>query len=402
MKKMVLLLLAFACIAYADNVTYEWNSTLFFAFDSEAYGVAIDSQNNSVFSGYIFNFEGGIDFFVVKLDSSGSQLWNFTYNNGAEEVANDVAIDSEDNVIAVGYEADGDHLLVFKFNSSGSQLWNKTFDDPAVTDIGMGVAIDSNDNVIVGGKTIVGGNYAYLIIKYNSSGDYQWNSTCAIGNELQDVAVDSADNIIATGGYQKYFTIKFNSSGSALWNATFNQTGSNWAYGVAVDSSDNVIVTGTSNSTYFFTIKYNSSGSFLWNATDIEGEAYDVTVDAFDNIYVAGYSYNGVDLDAYFVKYNSSGDFILNQTFDSGDEDVAYAIANGSVAIAGYSTSGGVKGFMTAKYKTQESQPETPASIIIIQAPGFGAAETILLFIAALSLALFSSRNQCRRQPARQ
>ncbi|NMC59849.1 MAG: hypothetical protein GYA51_10785, partial [Candidatus Methanofastidiosa archaeon] len=52
-----------------------------------------------------------------------------------------------------------------KYDSSGNQIWAKTYDSGR-DDYGLGVATDSQNNVIVTGEVYNGTNWDYCTIKY--------------------------------------------------------------------------------------------------------------------------------------------------------------------------------------------------------------------------------------------
>jgi predicted alpha/beta superfamily hydrolase len=81
------------------------------------------------------------------------------------------------------------------------------------------------------------------------------------------LAVDSQDNVIVTGysangPTSSYYTIIYDKDGNEIENATYGNGGDNQALGVAVDSEDNIIVTGYSTNengnTDYYTIKYKT------------------------------------------------------------------------------------------------------------------------------------------------
>ena len=69
-----------------------------------------------------------------------------------------------------------------------------------------------------------------------------WEQSYSTGyNWLMDLAIDSNDNIIATGWNHGTATIKYNSDGEVVWIETDSSVDSAWA--VTIDSLDNIIVT---------------------------------------------------------------------------------------------------------------------------------------------------------------
>ena len=184
-----------------------------------------------------------------------------------------------------------DDIFLVKYNSSGTKQWTKKlgiFDNES----GVSMTVDSSDSIYVTGytKEVYDGNsnsenYDIFLMKYNSSGTKQW--TKQVGNSTADigmgVTVDSSDNIyvtgIASGGLDRntgsvgedIVLLKYNSSGTKQWTKQLGSSSSNFAWDVTVDSSDNIYVTGFTNGSleeYFnqgiyydiFFVQYNSDG----------------------------------------------------------------------------------------------------------------------------------------------
>ncbi|HDS45131.1 MAG TPA: hypothetical protein ENN68_03405 [Methanomicrobia archaeon] len=338
-------------IKYDSNGTALWNM----AYDGEgfadtAFSVAVDSMDNIIVTG-ISDLGGNGGYHTVKYNGSGFELWNVTSDGGSDKGAFSVAVDSKDNIIVTGYsstDAGNLNYYTIKYNSSGSELWNMT-DDGGSDDGAWSVAVDSKDNIILTGLSDLGGDFDYYTIKYNSSGSELWNATYDGGSDdaASTVTVDSKDNIIISGrsdlgGYWNYYTIKYDSKGFELWNATYDGGSDDEAWSVAVDSKDNIIVTGDSylREMNYYTIKYDSSGSELWNATYDGGsddEAWSVAVDSKDNIIVTGYSFSGLlgTEDYYTIKYNShlSAGVICGEQKTPGFEVI---FAFGDVLVVAY------------------------------------------------------------------
>jgi len=336
-------------LSASNSVVIKWNRTWGGIDGDYGMGVAVDSSDNVYLAGQTDSFgAGGYDMVLVKYDSSGGQQWNRTWGGIDGDYGEGVAVDSSDNVYLAGvtsFGAGGYDMVLVKYDSSGGQQWNRTWGG-SLFDFGMGVAVDSSDNVYLAGQTYSfgAGDYDMVLVKYDSSGGQQWNRTWGGSNwdSGMGVAVDSSDNVYLAGNTESYgagwddmVLVKYDSSGGQQWNRTWGGGNRDYGWEVAVDSSDNVYLAGGTGcfgagSVDMVLVKYDSSGGQQWNRT-WGGSNWDsgsgVAVDSSDNVYLAGTT-GSFDLgwdDMVLVKYDSSGGQQWNRTwggsiyFDSGE-----------------------------------------------------------------------------------
>ena len=107
------------------------------------------------------------------------RLWYDTGSQGGKGVA----IDSYGHIYQTGYTTSGPFGLndgkLIKLDSSGAPIWNRTW-GTTQNDGGYGVALDSNEYVYVVGTADYGtaeNLEKFILLKYDSSGNYQWNRT---------------------------------------------------------------------------------------------------------------------------------------------------------------------------------------------------------------------------------
>jgi len=183
-------------------------------------------------------------------------------------------------------DSDGTTNSCFSTSISSRQLARSS------NDYAYGVATDLSGNVYVAGGTNGGldgntsaGNADLFVVKYNSSGTWQWTKQNGTDryDEARGVATDSSGNVYVTGyteggldgntsaGKADLFVVKYNSSGTKQWTKQLGTSSYDNAIGVATDSSGNVYVAGGTNggldgntnegNTDLFVVKYNSSGT---------------------------------------------------------------------------------------------------------------------------------------------
>ena len=277
-----------------------------------------------------------------KLNTSSSIfdtffLWNRTWGGDDHDIAYCVAIDSFNDIYMAGYTNGGDYTALIKYNSSGYLLWNKT--------LGLGIArdiaFDSLNNVYL---TSSGGSNVY-IIKYNKNGDFQWSKTWG-GDDYEDsksIVLDSNDNIyiggstgsFGAGGWYDMFLLKYNSSGDFQWQKLWGGSSSDYCNALTIDSEDNIYASGNTYSFGtggdLFLIKYNSSGdelfTRLWGGAESDGSV-SMTMDSNENLYLGGWTKSfGVDgWDVCLLKYNKFGDLQWDKTWGMIDDQELFGI----------------------------------------------------------------------------
>ena len=205
--------------------------------------LALDSNNVTYLTG---SFSGTVkfgddtytaansnDLFIHKIDTYtlGALQPTYTSNIDTTQKAKGISVDSSGNIYATGtfqntvnfgggnITTSGKDIYLLKLNSSLAFQWVKRFatdDGEAGQAFGTAIAIDDDGNVYsvgqiggnynLGGQAVVSGsnNDAY-IVKYDSSGTFQWSKTFGGGSvmdahdKVQDIVIDSNDFIITAG-----------------------------------------------------------------------------------------------------------------------------------------------------------------------------------------------------------
>ena len=307
---------------------------------------------------------GGYDIFLAKLRPDGSPLWAKRFGGTSDDIGYGVAVDSEDNVIFTGYfqgtinlngdlvpSAGGTDIVIVKFSADGDYISGKRFGSSS-SDVGSDVTVDSQDNLLLtghfagtadfgGDETRTSkGNYDIFLLKLTPDGETSWVWTA--GGTSEDngyaVAVDTQDNIAVTGyfagtatfgsenltsaGSYDIFVSKLDAEGNNLWNKRYGGTaGSEYGNSCTFDSVGDVIVAGK-NSQDPILFKYTGDGRvLLWSKVFGSNSGYSsyaskVLVDSQDRIVITGKA-----VSTSFAANNSySGGFLarflIDGTFD--------------------------------------------------------------------------------------
>lgn len=202
-----------------------------------SYDVAVDSLGNIIVVGIRGQGVGNYDWHVRKYNSTGTLLWSDTYAGTANlaDYAYRVAVDSQNHPVVVGFTNKGTDnsanvnydWLIIKYavdgvGGVGQRLWTKTYESASGrSEAAQSVAIDGNDNIIVGGyvKDDAGNLGGRLALLDKTNGDtlgeriitnpahaipmrlaYQ-NGAIAIGGYIYDPAGTNHDMYAALLGY---------------------------------------------------------------------------------------------------------------------------------------------------------------------------------------------------------
>lgn len=204
-------------------------------------GLAVSSSGNIYASGSTFgtitignttlNVVGGLDAFVMKLNSNGDPVWAKSISGNSWENALSVALDGQDNPVVTGYFTNSvtigtitltgfsnEDIFVAKFSeSTGGLIWT-TKGGGSGYDHGSSIISDASGNLYITGYYESSASFGSIdlpnktnsrdvfVAKYNSQGVLQWVKSAG-GNESdggEGVAVSPDGIVHVTGSYRTY------------------------------------------------------------------------------------------------------------------------------------------------------------------------------------------------------
>ncbi len=354
--------------AAGGDVLWPYDNAL--AGKQEAMATAVDSLGNMIVVGYTDSNNN--DYYVAKVKSDGSGThWTIPKDStGGADIATAVTVDSNDDVIVTGYLWNGatySDIYTAKYAAAdGAIIWQHTFDGAGNgNDYAAGVAVDSINNVYVGGTTQdATAKDSFIVLKFgpdgpNPDGTPLWTASYDAGVDGHDRVMAIAagpDGVAVTGESQNSTpdfdcaTVKYGFDGSQIWVRRYSDTGDGRGKAVAIDSAGNVIMAGyvsNGSNTDFYVIKYAADDSpAIWVKMVNKGnndEATALWIDSSDDVYAVGTVYEvATGNDIYFAKYTSAGVESWSDSFNSAasDGDTGLHIIgdnDGELFVAGYS-----------------------------------------------------------------
>ena len=119
--------------------------------EEKGYSIAVDSLNNTYVAGLTEDAWGYDELGLVKFNETGDYQWEAKWgvpSTQMDEEGRGVCVDGADNIYVTGFHEQD--LVVVKFNSTGSQVWNITYNGGSI-EKGMGIYVDSGDSIYVTG-----------------------------------------------------------------------------------------------------------------------------------------------------------------------------------------------------------------------------------------------------------
>jgi len=196
---------------------HEWNKTYGGANADAARSVVETSDGGFILTGETASFgAGGDDCWLVKVDSSGNHEWNKTYGGALAENAFSVVETGDGGFALAGSTRSfGEGRLDFwlvKVDSSGNHEWNKTYggagNDPAHSMVEANMVESADGGYVLAGFTVSfgeGGQDGWLI-KTDAAGNMEWNKTYGgITDDTFHSVVRTSDGGFALAGFTQSF-----------------------------------------------------------------------------------------------------------------------------------------------------------------------------------------------------
>lgn len=329
-------------------------------------------------------FSGSIDFWVVKLNASGAILWQNTIGGTGSDVPRDILQTSDGGYLVVGYSNSGISgdkteasqggydYWVLKLNASGTIVWQNTIGGSsdeylraAVQTADGGYLLTGESESGIGGdKTEASqGLFDFWVVKLDASGAILWQKTIgSSGGDLSYDIVELADNSSIVAGFSPtgasgdktevgyggldFWIVKLNPLGTIVWNQVYGGSSGEQSRCIIQSSDTSVLIGGYSGSGIsgikteanagandYWVVNIDTSGVILWQKT-VGGPLFD-ELNGMDKTMDGGFILGGVS------NSNMGSDKSENSIGGTGASDFWVVKLNALGAVQWENTIGG-------------------------------------------------------------
>lgn len=325
------------------------------------------------------------DYWLLKFDATNQLQWQKTYGGSDDDRGVDLIQTSDNgyavigksksNDLEVSENAGFDDFWVSKLDSSGTIIWEYSFGF-AGSDTPYSIIQTNDDGYLLSGVLDVSASNGqgdrnsilsrhaggdYWVIKLNASGVKQWSNY--YGGSFTDTAYDAiqteddgyiiigssdSDDVDITNnlGSYDFWILKISATGTLVWEKSFGGSEIDEAHAISQATDGNYLIVGDTRSNDLeisqnngaadlWIVKITPEGTLLWENT-LGGSSFDVgrsISKTQDNGFLVSGSSRSSDgnltsnkgqNDAWVVKINSSGNLEWQKTIGGSEVDFFY------------------------------------------------------------------------------
>jgi len=322
-----------------------WSNTFGGSDRDYAKSVQQTTDGGYIIAGYTYCYGAGFDILLIKTDENGDSLWTRTFGGGLDDEANSAQQTFDGGYIIAGetksYGSGGYDFWLIKTDENGNEIWNETFGGSGSEQAKSVQQTSDGGFVIAGYTTSYGAGLSDVwLIKTDENGNEIWNSTFG-GSDYENArSVQQTTNggYIITGytksygeGEADFWLIKTNANGDSLWSKTFGGIECDDAYSVQQTSEDGYIIAGQ-------TYSFGTGESDIWlikleGQVGVEDNSIPISINLHQNhpnpfnpttsISFSIPEESAVDISVYNIK-GQKVKSLVKDSFESGNHSVVW------------------------------------------------------------------------------
>ncbi|MGD8538482.1 MAG: DJ-1/PfpI family protein [Candidatus Aminicenantes bacterium] len=231
-------------------------------------GMAVegDAKNGYVVCGFTHSFGAGEeDVYVIKTDSDGNEIWSKTFGGKRYEYGNSIHLFNDGGCLVGATtgtfgKGNADFYLI-KLDADGNEVWNKAYGNKGRRgygfDWGHSMSLSGDGGSVLVGQTDSQDIMDAHVVKFDAKGNVLW--TRSFGNEpfydYGHSVCEMKEGIYVVCGVTKSIQgnndislAKLDSNGKVLWEGSYGSAGSDWGSSIIDTKDGHCILTGHTDS----------------------------------------------------------------------------------------------------------------------------------------------------------
>ncbi|QMU31047.1 T9SS type A sorting domain-containing protein [Adhaeribacter radiodurans] len=232
------------------------------------------------------------DFWVVKIDSEGKKLWDKTLGEKFDDNLTSIIVTPDGNYLVGGKrDIDSDHFSdywVVKINQQGKQLWSRAYDHEWFDQLTSMIATPDGGYLLAGNSGFEG-RYPFWVIKIDANGNKIWDNLfsgsmipCGSGCDsyfskpIDIVAIPNGHYLLAgytytnqggdrseeTRGKDDYWLLEIDENGQRISDKSFGSSSTDVLTAMVASPNGGYLLGGYSNSNADWEKSEDSKGDY--------------------------------------------------------------------------------------------------------------------------------------------
>lgn len=251
----------FAFLRFQPDGELVWTKFYGTAYDDNCLSMATCSDGNLVLAGETFTSDSLLNGFVIKVDSSGNEIWRKSIGTEVNESIRFITETSDKGFICAGYQNDvngSNDSWFLRLDSIGNIVWTQTYGGWSTEYADMIRELPDGRFIATGDtKSMGNGGYDVEVFLLDEAGIPEFDLTFGdqFQNGCQGIIVLADGSFLSFGETEVYanspyemFLEKIDTAGNSVWRRTFGGNGADAAFSVSEMADGSFMITGYTTS----------------------------------------------------------------------------------------------------------------------------------------------------------
>lgn len=303
-------------VKFDENGNEIWNKTFGGAGTERGKAIQNTPDGNYIVVGTTNSYGNGYDdIWIIKLDTNGNEKWNQTFGGPDNDTGRSITLDDDMYVIlgeTWSYGSGKSDFWLIKTDSQGNEIWNKTYGG-SEEDQGRFLIYSDKGYVLTGGTRSYGnGEEDIWVLKVDEEGNEKWNNTFGTNERIEycNQLIQSENKSFVLVGHSlsknysslKGMVVKTDNQGRLEWKKELEEDVDTGLSSILMADESYLgigyIGSFTNGQQDVLLVKIDFSGGIIWTKSMGKGNYTDAgiwTSGNEDNYFIAGYRENIVD-----------------------------------------------------------------------------------------------------------